>query len=422
MISTQKRRVIEKLAGSALRSRLLVKKNLRSDGGWGYSLFVKTKKGPGGEEFAGTIQVTPHGMVRWSKLEDKFRSMGLGKAFYSRVLQHQHKVSPKKKFPLFGDSFQSGFAHQIWSGLGRGPKTSGAKKVKGAKQDVREVRTGQIPLTPGSLVTPRLTKGTLPIVLHRPGSKRAKEQAKRFIAQGRPQSEWTTTEQIKRWKRAKDMKADERGLAPPRFVGKSPSRKAPHIKVKARSKTSRSFAKAQREGEMIRGLNDEYASGTDDAKKIQGLQKALPKDSPFLFGTLFGKKNKQAKRLSREERKHADRILDKVKYRVKLDPRDLKFVDSLNKDAESYAKKKGKRVYRTMVEPGSRKLMAKVWEPAYQGRITKKKMRKADHTNPSRKYGRTQKPHGKRKAERPARDHTKGFDLKDRSTWYTSER
>jgi hypothetical protein len=418
MSSAQKSRVIEKLAGSALRSRLLVKKMKTGKGGWAYTLYVKTKKGRDGKARVGSIEVSPHGMVKWSSVDSAFQRMGLGKAFYSRVLQHQHKVSPKKEFPLFGDSFQSGFAHQIWSGLGRGPKTSGAKKVKGAKQDVREVRTGQIPLRPGGPIGRGETKGTLPVVLHRPGSKRAKEQAKRFIAQGRPPSEWTTAAQIKRWRKAKDMKADERGLAPPRYVGKSPSRKAPHIKVKARDKTSKEFAKAQREGEMIRGLNDEYAWDTDDAKKIQRLQKALPKDSPFLFGTLFGTSEEKVKRLTREDRR---RFLD-IKSNMgssRLSRSDRKFMASLRGEAESYAKKKGKRVEDMMLEPGSRELMADVWKPAYQGRITKKEMREADHLLPSResKYRKKQKPHGKRKVEGPARDYTRGFDLKDRSTW-----
>jgi hypothetical protein len=403
-----------------------MKKKKVPGGSWYYTLYIKTKKGQGGKQRVGRIVVDASGMVNDAGLKGKFRGMGLGKAFYSRVLQHQHKVSPGEKFPFFGDQVQSGPAHQVWSGLGRGPKTSGPKKVKGAKQDVREVRTVQLPLKPGEKVRPGRTEGTLPIVLHRPGSKRAKEQAQRFTARGRPRREWTTTEQIKRWKRAKHSGADpvelrEMGLAPPRFVGKSPTRKAPHIEVKARDKKTRSFAKAQRRGDMSRDLGARYGSNWLDARKIQRLQKALPKDSPFLFGTVFRGKRTKVKTLTREEveryREVSEREGGGVKY---LNRSDKKFMDAHRKAGERVARAQGKRLHGVKVAPEgskSRDLTANVWEPAYQARILNKKMREADHTQPSRKYGRAQKPHGKRKAERPARDHTKGFDLKDRSTW-----
>lgn len=300
--------ILTKLA--SLRSRIFFKAAPNYAGGTKYRMMLATDRGKAVD--VGYIDLGKDKSIKYSHLEPKFRGTGLGRLMYSRVAQAEGNLK--------GDKIQSGLAHGVYQALAKPRRASSKKPLAMSAKKMREKGlepTGHVATKTTMFQLPGAEKPTVPLKIYRPGSKQAKEQARRMVTAGEDPKNWTTKAQVERWKNATGSKELAKiraspaatrgrsldyytgmGLRPGRYEsvgGKRPTKPSP---IKLDNRLAQLYPddpkKAKAELEKIRkrsgyfvGLPYAAAPTLSSAKRLSELRKSNPKDFGRPYGTVM---------------------------------------------------------------------------------------------------------------------------------------
>lgn len=341
MDATRRRNLLTKIA--SLRSRVFFKADPL---GTNIKMYLKTDKGKSVR--VGTMSIDKDKKVSWSSLEPQFRGTGLGRLMYSRVLQRHGNLK--------GDKIQSGLAHGVYQSLPKPRRASSKKPLAMSAEKMREKGLEPERLVPTKTTlyqlpgeTKRLynrktregvtvNKPTVPLKIYRPGSKEAKEQAKRMIAAGEDPKNWTTRAQIERWKNATGSKMMERirnpkfgpkkeklikarlqaamsekGLRPMKYDPRGGKRATKPSPVEVENTLKKLFPgdpkkafgeteKIRRKGGYFLGLDTDIAGRAESIDRLSELRTKNPKDFGRPYGTVMRNANEEVRKRYAQQR------------------------------------------------------------------------------------------------------------------------